>query len=391
MAITVNTNVGAINAQRNIHLSQGAMNRSIRRLASGLRINSARDDSAGLAISDRMTSQIRGLNQAARNANDGISMAQTAEGALQESTNILQRIRELAVQSANDSNSNVDRVSLQAEVTQLKSELDRIAENTTFNSHKLLDGSQANRVFHIGANEGQNISLSINSFATAELGVAGGGGTTTPNTHITLLAHQFTSGVELDALNNFMQANFSTMYNDPGRYNPSNGHFFNSNIDATAVTNALNATFSGVTFGRNTTGVSAWSTGIYVSGSGASAEFTTNATTTTGGSGTTKTINDVSVLSVEEANITIASVDEALKEVSSERGKLGAIQSRLESTISNLQNVAENLSASRSRIMDADIASETSAMTKSTILQQAGISVLTQANQQPQLALSLLN
>src|SRR6056297_2424001 len=165
MALTINTNVASLNAQRNLGKSQGQLNTSLQRLSSGMRINSAKDDSAGLAISDRMTSQIRGLNQAVRNANDGISLAQTAEGALQESTNILQRMRELAVQSANDTNSSSDRSSLNAELDQLVSELDRIAQTTEFNGSAVIDGTLNEATFQVGANSGdsQQISFSIAS------------------------------------------------------------------------------------------------------------------------------------------------------------------------------------------------------------------------------------
>lgn len=174
MAMTINTNIAALNAQRNLGKTQGMLNKSLQRLSSGLRINSAKDDAAGLAIATRMSSQVRGLNQAARNANDGISMAQTAEGALQESTNILQRIRELAVQSANDTNTASDRLSLNAEVSQLKSELDRIAQTTSFNGSKVIDGSLSNATFQVGANSGsgQTISFSIDSARAADLGTA---------------------------------------------------------------------------------------------------------------------------------------------------------------------------------------------------------------------------
>jgi len=170
MALTINTNVASLNAQRNLGKSQGALNNSMQRLSSGLRINSAKDDAAGLAISDRMTAQIRGLNQAARNANDGISLAQTAEGALGESTNILQRMRELAVQSANDTNTASDRSSLQAETAQLQSELNRIAETTSFNGKSLLDGTMGGAKFQVGANADQVISFSIASARSADLG-----------------------------------------------------------------------------------------------------------------------------------------------------------------------------------------------------------------------------
>jgi len=271
MSLVINTNVASLNAQRNLGTSQLALNRSMQRLSSGLRINSAKDDAAGLAISDRMTSQIRGLNQAARNAMDGISLAQTAEGALQESTNILQRMRELAVQSANDTNSQADRTSINAEVTQLISELDRIADNTAFNGRGVLNGSTNGAIFHVGANVSQIISMSITSADAAALGVS-----------------------------------------------------------ATTVSTQANA------------------------------------------------------------NAAISAIDEAIGTIDTIRGSLGAIQNRFESTIANLNNVSENISAARSRILDADIAQETSAMTKNNILQQAGVSILAQANQTPQLALSLL-
>lgn len=271
MALTINTNVASLNAQRNLSASQSNLNRSMQRLSSGLRINSAKDDAAGLAISDRMTAQIRGLNQAARNANDAISMAQTAEGALQESTNILQRMRELAVQSANDTNTTSDRKSLQAEVSQLTSEINRIATQTSFNGKVLLSGGLGPAVFHVGANGNQTITVNISSATAGALGV------------------------------------------------------------------------SGLTISAQTT-----------------------------------------------AETAIGTIDTALSKIDASRGNLGAVQNRFESTIANLNNVAENLSAARSRILDADIAQETSNMTKQNILQQAGVAILAQANQSPSLALSLL-
>ena len=276
MALTINTNVASLNAQRNLGVSQSNLAKSMQRLSSGLRINSAKDDAAGLAISDRMTAQVRGLNQAARNANDGISLAQTAEGALQEVTNILQRVRELSVQGANDTNGADDRASITAEISSQLQELDRIAKATEFNGTKLLDGTVTDVIFQVGAN-------------------------TTANDQITVTL----SGATLSDLT----------LTDPG---------------ATPFA--------------------------------ASGDFT-----------------DM-----------MNSVDGALKTVDEIRGGLGAVQNRFESTIANLNNSAENISAARSRIMDADIAQETSAMTKSNILQQAGVAILAQANQAPQLALSLL-
>jgi flagellin len=276
MAITINTNVQSLNTQRNLSKSQGALAKSMQRLSSGLRINSAKDDAAGLAISDRMTSQIRGMNQAVRNANDGISFAQTAEGALGEMTNILQRMRELSVQSANATNTTDDRTALNDEFSELSSELDRIVDTTTFNGQKLLDGTYAAGAdFQVGANAGEKIAISIQNVETSQIG------------------------------------------------------------------------------------------------------------------GTNK-LNSATVSTAAAASTAMASLDSALNTVDSVRGNLGAKQNRFESTIANLNNVSENLSAARSRIVDADIATETSEMTKMNILQQAGVSILSQANQTSQLALSLL-
>ncbi len=279
MALVVNTNVASLNAQRNLTRSQGTLSRSMQRLSSGLRINSAKDDAAGLGISDRMTSQIRGLNQAARNANDAISLSQTAEGALAESTNMLQRMRELAIQSANDTNSVADRASLDAEYQALATEIDRIATATTFNNTPILDGTAGLITYQVGANSGADQVITIDL-------------STTDGTIASLFA---ASGAVAGDVSN--QAN---------------------------------------------------------------------------------------------SNTAIGAIDLAIQEVDTIRGGLGAIQSRLESTIANLTNVAENLSASRSRILDADIALETAEMTKANILQQTGVAVLSQANQTPALALSLL-
>jgi flagellin len=316
MALTINTNVASLNAQRNLGQSQGALSKSMQRLSSGLRINSAKDDAAGLAISDRMTAQIRGLNQAVRNANDGISMAQTAEGALQETTNILQRMRELAVQSSNGTNTSQDRASLDDEVQQLVNEINRIAGSTAFNGQNLLDGTfasgAANAIFQVGADAGGNnvIQINIGAADASALGIAGG------------------------------------------------------------VTNT-------------TTNVTSNVTGSLGSG-------TVSVGSTVSASVTAVTAAAVNVNTYSAAQAAITSIDSAIDTVDQIRGGLGAIQNRFESTIANLSNVSENLTAARSRILDADIAQETSAMTKNNILQQAGVSILAQANQSPQLALSLL-
>jgi len=385
MSLTINTNVASLNAQRNLNTSQTSLSKSMQRLSSGLRINSAKDDAAGLAISDRMTAQIRGLNQAARNANDGISLAQTAEGALQESTNILQRIRELAVQSANDTNSDSDRSSLNDEVTQLKNELDRIAQTTAFNGKAVIDGTMTNATFQVGANAGtsQTISFSIESARAADLG-------TTNITEITAAAAALTSGsLTFVADTAGAAGNYTVTVVDQAGLTAGTVSVSGTTVTVTAALSAstmadiaalINAT-SAATEGLITaTGTAtAASAGDYVLAGGVDAS-------TTG----TRTVDALSVSTRSEASITIESVDLALEDVDTIRGGLGAVQNRFESTIANLNNVAENLSAARSRILDADIAMETSEMTKQNILQQAGVSILAQANQIPQLALSLL-
>ena len=481
MALTINTNVASLNAQRNLGASQTNLAKSMQRLSSGLRINSAKDDAAGLAISDRMTAQIRGLNQAARNANDGISMAQTAEGALQESTNILQRMRELAVQSANDTNTASDRGSLQAEVSQLVKEYDRIATQTQFNGQAILDGTQSNAVFQVGANANQTISFSITGAAASDLGVGGHasalgrasgtvayalgatdlkinnvaiagatsdgvsvvGGVQSAATGVSS-ALSVANAINLSSSTTGVTASASTTITGTitsGTIAIANGDYTVNGYNIGTIAAAANATArntqmvsainaisakTGVTAvassatsytltaadGRNidiwsgagTTGTVAESgidanTGVTQYG-----QVTLNSgkdITVTAGAGTlansgltaavtAATGTSVDITSAGGAQSAISSIDMALNAVDTIRGGLGAIQNRFESTIANLQNISENISSARSRILDADIAQETSNMTKQNILQQAGVSILAQANQQPQLALSLL-
>ncbi|MDW8467991.1 MAG: flagellin domain-containing protein [Burkholderiales bacterium] len=272
MPQVINSNIASLNSQRALNMSQGAMEVALQRLSSGLRLNSAKDDAAGMAIASRFTAQIRGYNQAVRNANDGISLAQTAEGALVEITNNLQRIRELAVQAVNATNSDGDRAALQAEVAQLVAEIDRVATQTTFNGINLLDGSFMDAAFQVGPNSGQTIVIAAIASATAaDLGVDG-----------------------------------------------------------------------------------------------------------------------VDISDVAGAEAAIDAVDAALDIVNSTRAELGAVQNRFSSVIANLQTMAENLSASRSRIQDADFAAETAALTRAQILQQAGVAMLAQANALPNNVLALL-
>jgi flagellin len=376
MAQTINTNVASLNAQRNLNRSQGLLNQSLERLSTGLRINSAKDDAAGLAISERFTTQIRGLNQAVRNASDGISLAQTAESALGELTNNLQRIRELAVQSANASNSASDREALDAEVQQRIAEVDRIAKQTNFNGVKVLDGSFGTATFQVGANVGETISVGLTTSVTAAsigtVNTLAGGAFSNADVAETVnvafvdadstalgnvdIAGGMTVQEAVDAINNGNVTGISAFVNESDQ------------IQILSSAGAVTITETGGT--NNSLGVA-----------GATAAETASATTTLSG---------VGVDSVSAANFAIARIDSALTDVNGLRGDLGAIQNRFESTIVNLQTVSENLAASRGRIQDADFAAETAALTKAQILQQAGVSVLSQANAQPQLALSLL-
>ncbi len=491
MALTINTNVASLNAQRNLGRTQGELATSMERLSSGLRINSAKDDAAGLAISDRMTSQIRGLNQAARNANDGISLAQTAEGAMQESTNILQRMRELSVQAANATNSAADRAALQAEVNQLKTEMNRIAQSTTFNGLRILDGSFVSQQFQVGPNANETIGVSIQSMAADDLGryavyatnhtanqgtgssatasantvtsntigaqnltITGSKGTTNPPIAIAAgatawkIASQITNaasqtGVTATART---EATIDNLQND-GVVTMTIGSGGNTaTINASVTQSDLGELATVINDQSGTTGVTATVNAgkitltqaegkdIVISDFTNSAGGTVDVTgadnnsvqLTSGGADSTRVagtiefssqdsytvssdataaagsivdsdqisaleeVTTIDISTVENANKALKIVDAALGKIDAQRGDLGALQNRFESTIANLKNVAENLTAARSRIRDADIAQETSEMTKANILQQAGVSILTQANQTPQLALQLL-
>ncbi|MNH57867.1 Flagellin 1 [compost metagenome] len=308
MSLYINTNVSSLNAQRNMMNSTKSLDTSYTRLASGLRINSAKDDAAGLQISNRLTSQVNGLDQGNRNANDGISVAQTAEGAMDEVTSMLQRMRTLAQQSANGSNSKDDRDALQAEYKQLSTEINRVANDTTFGGQKLLAGDYKG-TFQVGADAGQTISFKMTTAFTM-------------------------SGIA-------------------------------------SVTKG-SATVTAVVASTDTTGADAW--------------VVAAATTAV----TWSTISDISGSSDSNAQLAFANLDKMIQVVDSKRAELGAVQNRFDSTIRNQANISENVSAARSRIRDADFATETANMTKQNILQQAASSILSQANQRPQSALSLL-
>lgn len=385
MPQVINTNIASLNSQRNLNVSQNSLSTALQRLSSGLRINSAKDDAAGLAISERMTAQIRGLNQAARNANDGISLAQTAEGALGEIGNNLQRIRELAVQSRNATNSDDDRAALQKEAAQLQAEINRVASQTSFNGTKLLDGSFSNKVFQVGANQGETISISgiANANDTA-LGTytraTVTGAAATAFTAITAGDLTIDGGNGKGAISVGAIAVNTTAAERAGSLRDA----INSVSDQTGVY-AVNDTATTITL------VSTSGTGITIAHAGASSTVaTTGLAAATTATATNTGFNALNISTVAGADTAMQSMDAALKAVNSARADLGAIQNRFSSVVANLNTTAENLSASRSRIQDTDFAAETAALTRAQILQQAGVAMLAQANALPNNVLSLL-
>lgn len=502
----IGTNVASLNAQRNLNESQGTLARSLQRLSTGLRINSARDDAAGLAISERFTSQIRGLNQAIRNANDGISLAQTAEGALSQTSENLQRIRELALQAANATNSSSDRQALQSEVNALQQEITRVADTTQFNGQTILDGSFSEQLFQVGANVNETIAVSVRAAGASDLAnysVAGsnatanqglGSATTAAATLATAngVAAQTVTFNTGDGAQTLALTAGMTAQQIAAATNGANGP---TGISATATTSATLGTLSdagtvsfslGSTGGNaktitavvsdandltsladainsesGTTGVSATlgadlssitlknakgeditiadfthsdtaagAETIAVTGAdgnavtlsenetpatdadstrvagtvtfnSASAFSAESSVANTAGSifgvaatievnASSSTVADIDISDVDGALAALSIVDSALTNIVGQRASLGAVQNRFESAISNLATTVENASAARSRIRDADFAAETAALTRAQILQQAGLSVLSQANANPQNVLALL-
>ncbi|RJG01151.1 flagellin [Noviherbaspirillum sedimenti] len=495
MAAFINTNISSLTAQRNLTSSQGALATSLQRLSSGLRINSAKDDAAGLAISERMTAQIRGSNQAARNANDGISLAQTAEGDLAQIGNNLQRIRELAVQSSNASNSASDRAALNNEAAQLIAEVDRVASSSQFNGVKLLDGTFSAQSFQVGANNTSNDRVTISQISSAKSSSLGVGssssyattkaeGTAVTTTALTAgqlsingfnvgastsdgvsFANGDASGIAKAAAINAVTAQTGVTATvgattlagttattfaaiaagditingvDIGALQVATGAAdrggqvaaaINAKTAQTGVTATFNTTTGAVALsaadGRNinvvaaaTAGANDANTGL-TAGAAAGAGATANATskitlsstgsagiTLAGAAGLTATgqtvgytaatatagagVSSLNLTTAAGAQAALATIDAALTTVNSSRASLGAIQNRFSSVVTSLQTTSENLSASRSRIQDADFASETASLTRGQILQQAGTAMLAQANSLPNGVLALL-
>jgi flagellin len=486
MSSVINTNISSLTAQRNLAMSQASLSTSMQRLSSGLRINSAKDDAAGLAISERMTAQIRGSNQAARNANDGISLAQTAEGDLGQIGSNLQRMRELAVQSANATNSSSDRAALDGEVQALAQEIDRVAQNSSFNGTKLLDGSFASKAFQVGANNTGNDSINIaqvNSARTSSLGngyavsattAAAGNGTALAATDLTI--NGIAVGASLASYDTLSTAgNAGSAIAKAAAINAASAGVTATAGPTTKAGSAITASsavadgaikINGVSIGAlagnasittagddlvtainaktaqtGVTATNAAGTVTLAAADGRNIDITANAAATTGTGFSTSTtsgkltitgnsattsagaktfvladggstagaansgftmgtvsavttsgtkLNLINVLDVAGAKKAIDAIDLALTSVNSSRAELGAYQNRFTSVVTSLQTTSENLSASRSRIQDADFAAETANLSRSQILQQAGTAMVAQANQLPQGVLQLL-
>ncbi|MBD8483826.1 flagellin N-terminal helical domain-containing protein [Pseudomonas coleopterorum] len=475
MALSVNTNTASLTVQKNLNKASDALSTSMTRLSSGLKINSAKDDAAGLQISNRLTSQINGLSVAVKNANDGISIAQTAEGAMQESTNILQRMRELALQSANGSNSADDRTSLQSEYSQLTTELTRISTTTTFGGRNLMDGSFGTTAFQIGSNANETINVTLGNISANKIGtnqitstglapsatavpaaagtivVAGNGqqaevaigigasaktiasslnsavpglsakATTTASfsfasanlasaakmdvkvgdasvslqgiTSLSGLAEQLSSNAaKLGVTVNYDESKSSLSITSASGENIS---FANTTFGTAGDIKVANGAVAGQTPVAIVDNMAVTGT-VQLDSSKSFALLEKGGTTvadvfgTGNNSSKLKTISDSKITTAEDSQKALAAIDKAISNIDSQRADLGAVQNRFDSTVANLQSISENSSAARSRIQDADFASETAELTKQQTLQQASTAILSQANQLPSSVLKLL-
>ena len=405
MSMVVQHNMTAANANRQLGITTSAQAKSSEKLSSGYRINRAGDDAAGLKISEKMRSQIRGLDKASSNAQDGISLIQTAEGALNESHSILQRMNELAVQGANDTNESIDRDAINEELSALTSELDRIASTTQFNKQNLLDGSFTSKNLQVGANSDQKISISIDAMNSNALGLHNIAGSTSQS-QTGKKVTGFTFGkysVEVNSTDAFSDQKTSAiegLKDAVSQAASAKGYMMQIDLDGNGsayyIGTQLNADGTNI---RYSTASAAMEADLSVMKEAISAGITDHGATyaktenviakqTTVGQATTLT--EPSVKDYASANATIDAVQKAINQVSSQRSALGALQNRLEHTVSNLDNVSENTSSAESRIRDTDMASEMVTYSKNNILAQAGQSMLAQANQSTQGVLSLL-
>jgi len=414
MSSIINTNINSLIAQRNLGSTASSLATSMQRLSSGLRINSAKDDAAGMAIADRMTSQVRGLNQAARNANDAISLAQTAEGALGSIGANLQRMRELAVQAANGTLTDDNRAKIQAEVSQLKAEIDRVGNQTQFNGIKLLDGTNGGLSFQVGSDANQSIAItSLTDARAAALGTstyAAADGTTitidgtddlsavegaTVGTSLLIGGFQL-SGIDITGVDMHVADNTSVTKAEYKEYMLKTVDAINAKASESGVTASLTINGDDLTINlagsitdANTTGDIIFTAGT-TDGVGLGIDGIDGSTEALGLAAAQTGIDNIDVGTASGANKALVMLDGAISAVDTMRGDLGAIQNRFDSTIANLQSSSENLTSSRSRIQDADFASETANLSRSQILQQAGTAMVAQANQLPQGVLALL-
>lgn len=424
MSLAVNTNVASLSSQRNLSKSSSALETSLQRLSTGLRINSAKDDAAGLQISNRLTSQINGMGVAVKNANDGISMAQVAEGALEQSTEILQRIRDLALQSANGSNSSEERKALNAESKQLIKEMDRIANTTSFGGKKLLDGSFGTTTFQVGAAANETISVKMGDMSPSALGT----------TVYERVGDNAISGYPDFSPNNDKRAGIAIAFKTADMpeekvlsviveprgsitesMNLAVAQLMNdANIGITATSNndgtiditsntllfPFRLDYASTPIPEGATGISFSAPYFVLEGVEARNEdWAIKAATQAAKVGTYRqflvpgenmSVNEIDLSTAAGSQTAINIVDAAIQKIDAQRADLGAVQNRFEHTIQNLQNIQENTSAARGRIKDTDYAAETAELSKQQIMQQAGNAILAQANQLPQAVLSLL-
>ena len=394
MAMVVQHNLTAMNANRQLGITTGAQAKSSEKLSSGYRINRAGDDAAGLKISEKMRSQVRGLNKASSNAQDGISLIQTAEGALNEAHSILQRMNELSVQGANDTNQNIDRDAINQELTALTEELDRISTTTQFNKQNLLDGSFSDKKLQVGANAGQSINITIGKMDAKSLGLTDikyfKGQKSVSYAGISYMGTDYTydSAKKVDenkaAFTKAAQATGEAAFTKDMIAMTASGKFTLAGKDAGSFATITSAELKGkAELGKKYAeeASKAWSNLL------ANAKVET---TTVGGLGSATTIASPNVDNYDKANATLQAVQGAINRVSTQRSALGALQNRLEHTVANLDNVSENTQSAESRIRDTDMAAEMVEYSKNNILAQAGQSMLAQANQSTQGVLSLL-
>ncbi|RYU69515.1 flagellin [Aliivibrio finisterrensis] len=377
MSITVNTNVSAMTAQRYLNSATSDVNQSMERLSSGNKINSAKDDAAGLQISNRLNTQTRGLDVAVRNANDGISMMQTAEGAMKETSNILSRVRDLALQSSNGSNTDADRSAIQQEVTALSDEMNRIAETTSFGGTRLLNGSFGTKSFQVGADSGEAVMLTLNNLRADESNMGGQSFTAKEG-----VAAGWTAGKDAD---------MTISFTDKSGEEQSVSITAKAGDDIEEVATYINGQTDKVSASVGEDGkLQVFAAKGTIEGE---IEFSGALANETGMSDAVKaqkTVGNIDVTTVAGSQDAVAVVDAAMKFVDSHRSELGAAQNRMGHTINNLDNINENVSAAKSQIKDVDFAKETTEMTKAQILQQASSSILAQAKQAPNAALGLL-